>query len=59
MQFKQVSEKTKGPIIVLIFPELANQYMTVSEFWIDRVNFKPRSLKLKKKYIYIKFLKKS
>lgn len=56
MQFKQVSEKTKGPIIVLIFPELANQYMTVSEFWIDRVNFKPRSLKLK---IYIKFLKKS
>lgn len=29
MQFKQVSEKTKG---LLIFPELANQYMTVSEF---------------------------
>lgn len=52
MQFKQVSEKTKGPIIVLNFPELANQYMTVSEFWIDRVNFKPRSLKLKKIYIY-------
>lgn len=50
MQFKQVSEKTKGPIIVLIFPELANQYivMTVSDFWIDRVHFKPQSLKLKK-----------